>query len=264
MKVIAVNNNKGGVLKTSIVTNLAGVLVEQGNNILIIDCDNQSNVSISFGINPDQLENTLYEVLIENAPAEKAIITGYTSDKGKRIDILPSSDSLIGLDFTVIGNREAYPRPFEILKNKCSHLIEKYDYVLCDSMPSMALMTGNLFTFADSVLIPYSPEQYSMRSLVKVLETIGEFKESFNPSLEVLGVVATLVNYQTTLHQEIMQETRKYCFENDVTMYETYIPRSIRFASSVAYNQLPATITEKTNKAVQCYFELWKELKANG
>lgn len=256
MKVIAINNNKGGSLKSTSAVSLAGVIATEGKRVLLIDSDNQSNVALSFGQNPDDYEVGLYSVLIEGLDPAEAIVSVH-----ENIDILPSNDDLIQFDWEVIGNSGKYPAPFEIMKNTCESLKDKYDYIIIDTPPSLSLMVGNVFTFADSVLIPFSPESYSMRSLMKVLDTISAFSTSFNPDLKLLGVVATMVNYQTTLHQYVLQETRKYCLENDIKLFDTYIPRSIRFASSVAFEGKPATLSEKKNDMAANYFELWKEIE---
>ncbi len=258
VKVIAINNNKGGTLKSTTATNLAGVLATEGHKVLIIDSDNQANVALSFGVNPDELNYGLYSVLIEQLDPVEAIINVH-----ENIDILPANDDLIQFDWEVIGNKNKYKEPFLIMEYTCEVLREQYDYIIIDTPPSLSLMVGNVFAFADGVLIPFSPESYSMRSLMKVLDTISNFGYTFNPDLKLLGVVATMVNYQTTLHQYVLQETRKYCDENDIRLFDTYIPRSIRFASSVAFQGKPATLLEKRNDMASNYFELWKEIKGN-
>lgn len=258
MRVIAINNNKGGSLKTTTATNLAGVLAAEGKRVLIIDADNQSNVALSFGKNPDEFEVSLYDVLINQLEPKKAVQNVY-----ENLDILPANDDLIGFDFEVIGKSKKYRAPFSIMQKTCSSLRDDYEYILIDTPPSLSLMVGNVFAFADSVLIPFSPESYSMRSLVKVLGTIDDFKEQFNPELRVLGVVGTMVNFQTILHQEVMQETRRYCAESQIHLFDSYIPRSIRFASSVAYEKVPATLAKKSTDIAKSYFELWKEIKEN-
>ncbi|WP_139377028.1 MULTISPECIES: ParA family protein [Halobacillus] len=253
--VICINNNKGGSLKTTTATNLAGVLATEKKKVLIIDADNQSNVALTFGFNPDNdFEQGLYNVLLEETDPKEVIVKAHDY-----IDILPANDDLVGFDFGVIGDRDQYPEPFTIMKKTCAKLKNEYDYIFIDTPPSLSLMVGNAFTFADEVLIPYNPESYSMRSLIKVLQTIEDFKEQYNPDLNLLGVFATMVNYQTTLHQEVMQETRRYAIENGVKMFDTYIPSTIRFASSVAYDNLPATLGKNIQKA-NVYFELWKEI----
>jgi chromosome partitioning protein len=254
-EVIVINNNKGGVGKTTLATNLAGVLALEGKKVLIIDADNQSNVSLSFGINPDNLQYSLYDVLVDKLPVEYAIKNVY-----KHIDIIPSNTDLIGFDFKVINNKE-FPQPFSIMKTILEPVKENYDYVLIDTPPSLSLIVGNTFHFADSVLIPFTPESYSMRSLIKVLETINDFKEVHNPSLKLLGVLPTMIVTRTSLHSQILQETRRFCLENDINIFETVIPKSIRFASTIAYENLPATLSKKGKEAGEVYFELWKEIK---
>lgn len=262
MSIIAVNNNKGGVLKTSIVTNLAGVLARKGAKVLIIDTDHQGNSLLSFGVNPDLSEYTLYDVLTDSLPPESAIECVYTS-KGKKgsIDVLVSNDDMVGFDFEVIGNPKKFDKPFYLLKEKCAHLVKYYDHILIDSSPSMSLTIANIFSFPDvNVLIPMQCEQYSRRSLLKTVEAIYDFKERHNPSLNLLGIVPTLFDSRTNLHQEVLQDVRKYGVENDIEVFETVIPKSVRYASSVAYDNLPITLSDHKHKTSLVYEELAKEL----
>jgi chromosome partitioning protein len=256
-KVWAVSTNKGGVLKTSITTNLAGILAKT-NKVLIVDTETQGNCLVSFGINPDKQETTIYDVLVNKVPAEKAIINVY-----KNIDVLGANDDMEGFDFEILMNVKKYPKIFYLLKNALQQLRNKYDYILVDALPYKGLVHGNILTFADKVIIPFQPESYSMRSLVKMIKSVEDFKQH-NPDLSILGVVATLVNQRTTLHSEVLQECRKYCTEQKVKLFDTIIPQSVRFASSVAYNRLPATLTDPNNDIVKNYFELLKEIKQNG
>lgn len=255
MPIIAISTNKGGVLKTSITTNLAGTLCDK-NKILIIDTDNQGNVLISFGINPDTIEQTLYDVLVNDLDPNEAILNVYPN-----IDVLPANDDMSFLEFDVLSNREDYPSPFSMLKKAMRTIEKKYDYILIDSPPNLGLVQGNVLSYAESVLIPFQPEGYSMRSLVKILSAIHNFKEQHNPNLEIKGVVATLVDQRTTLHSEVLQQCRRFCLENDIRMFETVIPRSVRFAASVAYERKPATLTDTKNPLVQAYFDLLQEVQ---
>jgi chromosome partitioning protein len=253
-KVWAVSTNKGGVLKTSITTNLAGILAKD-KKVLIVDTETQGNCLVSFGINPDKQKTTIFDVLVKNVSAEKATINVY-----KNIDVLGANDDMEGFDFEILMNVKKYPNFFYLLKNALQHLRSKYDYILVDALPYKGLVHGNILTFADKVIIPFQPESYSMRSLVKMIKSVEDFKVH-NPGLTILGVVATLVDQRTTLHSEVLQECRKYCVEHKVRLFDTVIPRSVRFASSVAYNQLPATITDAKNEIVKNYFELLGEIK---
>lgn len=255
--IIAVNNNKGGVLKTTTVTNLAGVLATQKKKVLIVDADNQSNVSLSFGKNPDTFRTSLYDVLTSSLPAEDAIIPVH-----KYIDMLPSNRDLISFEFDVIGEIKRYPEPFSLMKNALKHLKEQYDVILIDTPPSLGLMNGNVFSFAEKVLIPYAPELYSMRSLIEVVDTIREFKESYNPSLDILGVLRTLVNNQTVLHSDIIKETNQYALNNNIQVFDTIIPRTIQFSNAVSYAKVPASLLPKRKRdKADLYFELWKEIE---
>lgn len=254
---IAISTNKGGVLKTSITVNLAGILSRDGKRVLIIDTDNQGNTLLSFGINPDDLENTIYNILVDGLDIKKAII----KDVHENIDILPSNDDMGFFEFDILTKIQQYPQPFELLKNKLREVESLYDFIIMDTPPNLGLTQGNALTATDEVLIPFQPENYSMRSLVKILSAIQSFKEDHNPSLKVLGVIATLVDQRTVLHSQVMQECRRYCYENNIKMFETVIPRTIRYASSIAYEGLPATLTEKNNNLIQAYIDLKEEIK---
>ncbi|AWG44848.1 chromosome partitioning protein ParA (plasmid) [Priestia filamentosa] len=258
MSVICINNNKGGVLKTTTTTNLAGVLASKGEKILIVDADNQSNVSLSFGLVPDDFRTSLYDVLTGGVPAEDCIASIHTN-----IDLLPSNRELISFEFDVIGDIQSYPEPFYLMKDNLEHLRKKYDYILIDTPPSLGLMNGNVFTFSDYVLIPYAPELFSMRSLIEVVNTINDFKELHNPDLEILGVLRTIVNSITNLHNDVIQETNKYADQHQINVFETVIPDTVQFSNAVAYHRLPATLIPKKKNfdKAELYFQLWEEIQ---
>lgn len=254
-KIIAISTNKGGVLKTSITTNLAGIFSHNGK-VLIIDADNQGNASLSFGMNPDSFNDTLYDVLVQGARSSEAIYKAY-----ENIDILPSNDDMTFFEFDVLTDPKAYSKPFELMKDALKEIEGAYDYIIIDTPPNLGLMQGNVLSYAEQVLIPFQPENYSMRSLVKILAAIEKFKSKHNKNLKILGVVATMVDSRTTLHSEVLQSCRKFCLENGIKMFDTVIPRSVRFASSIAYHGLPATLTDVHNPLIHSYFELEKEIE---
>lgn len=253
--IIAVNNNKGGVTKTTTVTNLAGVLAMKGYKVLIVDTDNQGNAAISFGINPDTLKGTLYDVLIGGFQPEYAIINVYNN-----IDLLPSNLDLISFDFDVIGNPDKYKEPYHIMKNALNDLQFKYDYILIDTPPSLSLMNGNVFTFADKVLIPTEPETYALRSVRAVVDTVNAFKEEFNPALEIAGILFTKVVHSATLHIHVRQETRKYALENNIEVLRTQIPRTVRYGDAVGSKKLPEVLANKNSDKAKAYNAIWDEL----
>jgi chromosome partitioning protein len=255
--IIAVNNNKGGVLKTTTVTNLAGVLAYHKKKILIVDADNQSNVALSFGENPDTFRTSLYDVLIGGVPPEDAIQKVH-----KYVDILPANTDLVSFEFDVIGNPDKYPEPFTIMKKALQHLEDQYDYIFIDTPPSLSVMNGNVFSFADKVLIPFEPETYAMRSLIAVVQTIRDFKESINPNIEIVGIVGTKVIHNANLHQDVLQQTRRFGFENNIPVFETLISRTVEYATSVGYDLLPVTLAKRPyHEKARPFHKIWEEIE---
>lgn len=252
----AVSTNKGGVLKTSITTNLAGLLAKEGRKVLVVDTDNQGNVALSFGKNPDAYETTLYDVMMGEARADDAIVNVH-----ENVDILPSNDDMSFLEIDILTEREKYTAPFSLLRNAIEDLRGQYDYILVDTPPNIGLVTGNVLSFVDGVVIPFQPETYSQRSLVKMLDAVAKFREQHNPNLRVLGVVGTLVDSRTSLHSDMLSKLRQMCLKSDIKCFDTIIPRSVRFASSVAYEGLPATLTDIKQPIVHSYYELLTEIK---
>lgn len=250
----AISTNKGGVLKTSLTTNLAGAL-SRDKRVLIVDTDNQGNCLLTFGRNPDEADPTIYDVLAQGVPVQRAIQTVY-----KNIDVLPANDDMAFFEFDVLSNARKYPKPFELLRRAIEPIKANYDYILVDTPPNLGLTQGNALAFVDRVLIPFQPEHYSMRSLVKIIKAINDFREQHNPALSILGVVATLVDLRTTLHGQVLQECRRYCDQAGIKLFDTVIPRSVRFASAVAYDRLPATLADNKNPIVQHYETLLQEV----
>lgn len=255
-EVICISNNKGGILKTTSVVNLAGVLSKEGKKVLIIDADSQSDVLLSFDLNPDEYEIGLFEVLTGKVAARDAIYNLY-----ENIDVLPATDGMMGFEFAVIGNKD-YPRPFRIMKETLSSLRELYDVILMDTPPSLGLTVGNAYNFADKVLIPFHPEKYSKRSLIKVVENVRAFAAKENPNLKILGIFATKVKAKTNLHRKILQETKEYAEYEGIKFFETDIPNSIRYASSIEEANVPTTLDPDPYNTKGIHFEeLWKEMQ---
>jgi len=254
-KKLTISTNKGGVLKSSITTNLAGIYSQMGKT-LIIDMDNQGSVALSFGKNPDKYSNTIYDVLVNGIDYHESIY-----NVADNIDIIPSNDDMTFFEFDVLTKIHQYSKPFDLMKINLKGVEEEYDYILIDTPPNLGLVHGNVLCFSGDVIIPFQPENYSMRSLIKILKSIKQFKKEHNPNLNVLGIVGTLVDTRTILHSQILQECRKFCAENDLMMFDTVIPKSIRFASSVAFDGIPATMSDdKNNNLVQSYYNLEREI----
>lgn len=254
--VYAVCMNKGGVGKTSLVTNLASILAKNyKKRVLIIDSDAQGNTSIAFGKNPVDFKQTIYDIMVDNYQPDRAI-----KKLKKNIDLLPANDDMNFLEFDVLPHLDKYDRPFHLLKDGMAKLEKEYDYIFIDTPPSLGFVVGNCLTYADRVLIPFVPEMYDVKGLVRVVKAIDEFRQKNNPGLRVGGVIGMKVELTTSLHSEMLQEARKYCHESGIYMYDTIIPKSIAYAKSVAYNNLPATLSKQSkNKLVQSYDVLAEE-----
>ncbi|MEH7114529.1 ParA family protein [Neobacillus niacini] len=250
-KVIALSTNKGGVLKTSVTAHLAPIWAKQGKKVLIIDMDGQGNSAMSFGKIPKKIEDTMYDVLIDGMAAEVAIMNVY-----ENIDLLPSNKKMRFFENDLKG-----PNKLLRLKNAVNHLRKEYDVILVDSPPTLGTTQGNILAFVDQVIIPFQPEPFSQLSLVEIVEGIEDIQENLNKELRILGILATLVDSRAGLHSETIQEARAYCDKKGWYMFETVIPRSIRFATELKRNGLPATISLPKHPMVQHYFELAKEIE---
>jgi chromosome partitioning protein len=255
-KILAIFNNKGGVGKTTTVVNLAGVLAKNNKRVLIIDVGDQGNCTVSFGANPDDLNYTLFEVLTGKVIAKEAIIKVY-----ENIEILPSNGNMGVLEMNILTNLDNYDNPTHLLKDSIEAIQEDYDIILIDCPPNLGLTMSNVLNACDTVLIPHQPEHYSARSLQKVIQELYNFIGESNPNLKIHGVVGTLVDIHTNLHKESIKASRTFCEENDIRMFDTYIPKSIEFPKAVAYHSLPATLAvKKENHLVDAYYQLYKEV----
>lgn len=255
-EIYAISMNKGGVGKTSLVSNLAGAITKNlKKRVLIIDTDGQGNTGIAFGLKPQEFENTVYDVFLGESSVEKAIVS-----INEYLDVLPANNDMNFLEFDILPKIQQYEKPFNLLKRALEEVKDSYDLIFIDTPPSMGLVAGNVLAAADKVIIPFVPEMFAVSGLIRVIEAIEDFKAKENPTLEVAGIVGMMVDSRTTLHSEMLQQARRYCVENDLTLYETIIPKSIRFANSTAYEGKPATWTDYNNSIVAAYFELMKEV----
>lgn len=255
-KVYSISMNKGGVGKTSLVTNLASILAKKyKKKVLVIDTDAQGNSSIAFGKNPYEFENTIYDVMLSGCDPNDAI-----HKIKKNIYLLPANDDMNFLEFDVLPHLDKYKRPYYLLKDGMKGIEDEFDYIFIDTPPSLGFVAGNCLTYADHVIIPFVPEMYDVKGLVRVVKAIAEFRNDYNPTLDISGVLGMKVESGTSLHSEMLQEARRYCDQSDIYMYNTVIPKTIAFAKSVAYSNVPAILSsEAKNKLVSSYEVLAKE-----
>ena len=225
-KAIAVFNQKGGVGKTTTNVNLSACIGKKGKKILVIDLDPQGNTSSGFGINKQEVDNTIYEVLLGEVSLKDAII----ETEFENINIVSSATDLAGaeIELTSIENREY------ILKNAIKEIKDDYDYIFIDCPPSLGMLTINSLVAVDSVLIPIQCEYYALEGVSQLMGTINLVKNSLNANLSIQGVVLSMFDGRANLSIQVVEEVKKY-FKGSV--YTTIVPRNIRLAEAPSYGK---------------------------
>lgn len=258
-RTVGILMNKGGSGKTSFVTNVAGAihLTYPDKKVLIVDADGQGNASFAFGKNPDKWGVTLYDVLVSGVPAEEAVV-----NLMENLDLLPANSDMNLLEFQILPNLRHYPNPFLLMDQALQGLKEKYDYIFIDSPPSMGLVAGNIIMTADDIYVPFVPEPFAVQGLIKVLETIQDFKKQQKAKARIAGVIGMMFDPRTKLHHDLLLQARIYCDKRGLRLLQTRVHRTVEFAKSTAKTGLPAVLVDKNNPHVKVYFDLMKEVLA--
>lgn len=251
-KVISVSNQKGGVGKTTTTVNLAAFLAEKGKRVLIIDIDPQGNAGFGIGINAEDIETTIYEVLIDEIPIEEAIFK--TEIEG--LSIIPSNIHLSGAQVNLLDTKE---KEF-ILRNKLKKIRDYYDYIFIDCPPSLGVLTLNSLVAADSVLIPLQCEYYALEGLSQLLQIIIMVQERLNKTLKIEGVVLTMFDTRTNLAAQVVSDVREY-FKDKV--FDTIIPRNVKLSEAPSFGK-PIGLYDKTCAGSISYEKLAQEVLNNG
>jgi len=248
MKTICIFNQKGGVGKTTTNINLCAYLAMEGYKVLTIDIDPQGNTTSGLGLDKNNLDLSIYDVLISETPIKDSIVR---SDLVQNLFISPSTMELAGAEVELINkeNRE------NIIKDKLNEVKDEYDYVFIDCPPSLGVLTINALTCADSVLIPIQCEFYALEGVSQLVNTIQLVKKSLNKKLEIEGVLMTMFDYRTNLSNEVLKEVQKY-FKDKV--YETTISRNVRLAEAPSFG-LPIMLYDEKCKGAEAYVKLTKE-----
>src|SRR5438034_1727527 len=250
--VVAVANQKGGVGKTTTAINLASSFSAAEVNTLLVDCDPQSNASSGMGFVKDPERISTYHLLTGQAGIEQALQT----TEMEQLWLVPSHKNLIGANIELV---EAEQREFR-LRVALEPLRERFQFIVLDCPPALDLLTLNALVAADSVLIPMQAEYFALEGISELLHTVGLIRNSFNPRLEIEGVVLTMFDERTNLAQQVTAELRRFFGEK---LCATTIPRNIRLAEAPSHGK-PALLYDPRSKGAESYIRLAKEIIAHG
>lgn len=249
-KIIAIANQKGGVGKTTTSINLSAALAEKGKKVLMVDIDPQGNATSGFGIEKNDLDYTVYELMLNECSVEQCTI----SEVIPNLSVLPTNVNLAAAEIELIDvEKKEY-----ILKNELDWVKDKYDFIIIDCPPSLSMLTVNAMTCADSVLVPIQCEYYALEGLSQLIHTVNLVKTRLNADLEMEGVVFTMYDSRTNLSAEVVENVKENLEER---IFNTVIPRNIRLAEAPSFGQ-PITIYDPRSAGAQSYLELAGELIA--
>lgn len=247
-RTIAIANQKGGVGKTTTSINLAASLAAKGKNVLVIDIDPQGNTTSGFGVEKNDLENTIYELMLSECSIKECILNNVIPD----VSIIPSNVNLAAAEIELIGiDRKEF-----ILKREVEWIKESYDYIIIDCPPSLNLLTLNAMTTADSVLVPIQCEYYALEGLSQLIHTINLVKERLNPDLEMEGVVFTMYDSRTNLSSQVVENVKDHLKQR---VFSTMIPRNIRLAEAPSYG-MPIHMYDSKSAGAEAYMQLANEI----
>ena len=248
-RIIAIANQKGGVGKTTTSINLSACLAEAGKKTLVIDLDPQGNCTSGFGIDKSEMENTVYELMLDECSIKESMTKVENIDN---LSLIPSNVNLAGAEIELLGiNEKEY-----ILKNAVDYIRDYYDFIIIDCPPSLNMLTVNAMTTADSILVPIQCEYYALEGISQLIHTIDLVQERLNANLKIEGVVFTMYDARTNLSSDVVDTVKENL---NATVYQTIIPRNVRLAEAPSHG-LPINLYDSKSAGAESYRNLAKEI----
>ena len=248
-RIIAIANQKGGVGKTTTSINLSACLAELGKKVLVIDLDPQGNTTSGFGIDKEEMENTVYELMLGECSIRESMTQ---VENIEHLSLIPSNVNLAGAEIELLGiNEKEY-----ILKNAVDYIRDDYDFIIIDCPPSLNMLTVNAMTTADSILVPIQCEYYALEGISQLIHTIDLVQERLNPNLKIDGVVFKMYDARTNLSSDVVDTVKENL---NATVYQTIIPRNVRLAEAPSHG-LPINLYDAKSSGAESYRNLAKEI----
>lgn len=246
-RIISVTNQKGGVGKTTTSINLAASLVQRGKRILLIDMDPQGNASVGCGLEMDEVENTIYELLVDGVSATDVIVK---SECG--VDLIAANGDLAGAQVELLNEIGRELR----LQKALSEVKDQYDYVFIDCPPALNVLTINALVASNSVMIPMQCEYFALEGLSALIATVRKIRETLNPKLKIEGLLRTMFDGRNSLSNEVSKQLQTHFGDK---VYTTIIPRNVRLAEAPSYGE-PAISYDPQSKGAKAYYDLADEI----
>ena len=250
-RVIAIANQKGGVGKTTTAINLSACLAEAKKKILTIDLDPQGNTTSGLGIDKNETDNTVYELMLGECTVKECI----KKTQIEELYLIASDVNLAGAEIELLGiNDKEY-----ILKNAVDYVKDDYDFIIIDCPPSLNMLTVNAMTTADTVLVPIQCEYYALEGLSQLIHTIDLVQQRLNPNLQLEGVVFTMYDARTNLSLEVVENVKANLKQ---TVYKSIIPRNVRLAEAPSHGE-PIIVYDTRSAGAEAYRDLAEEVIEN-
>ena len=247
-KTVSIFNQKGGVGKTTTCVNFAAALGLKGKKTLLVDLDPQGNTTSGVGIDKTEIEQSTYDILINDVSAKDILI----KTDFKNLSVLPANMNLAGAELELAEEENR----FKALKKALAPLVMEYDYIIIDCPPSLGLLSLNALTASDTLIVPLQCEYYALEGLTQLIHTINLVKKKLNPLLELEGVVFTMYDSRTNLSLQVVENVKDNLKQN---IYKTIIPRNIRLAEAPSHG-LPINKYDTKSSGAESYRMLADEV----